>query len=448
MPKKIFSKQFLRYNAPLLVCVLAIVVLLLLPTGFEGAVNYQEAESCTAEVTAVDNSTIIDTGLVRSGEQRCTLTILNGKFQGREATGINMLNGSLEQDKIFAPGDRAMVLVSYDGDEILYVNMVDHYRIDWELVIAAGFVVLLIAFAGKTGLRAVASFALTILALWKVLIPVYLKGYDPIWAGLLITLGLTVMIIGLVYGFDRRCASAVSGSFLGILVTCVLGVVFTGLFKIHGAVMAYSESLLYSGYQHLDLTRIFMASVFIGAAGAVMDLSVDITSAVHEVVEKRPDLSRVEAMKSGFNVGRAAMGTMTTTLLLAYSGGYLAMMMVFMAQGTPLANIFNYKYVAAEIVHTIIGSFGLVTVAPFTAMCAGFFLAKGKGKKQAPSAPAAPAVSEAAALPAEEGEGEAAASIEAAAPSASAAPAGLEAAVLPAEEGAGTSPASAGLQQE
>src|SRR5699024_8346884 len=120
----------------------------------------------------------------------------------------------LEQDKIFAPGDRAMVLVSYDGDEILYVNMVDHYRIDWELVIAAGFVVLLIAFAGKTGLRAVASFALTILALWKVLIPVYLKGYDPIWAGLFITLGLTVMIIGLVYGFDRRCASAVSGSFL------------------------------------------------------------------------------------------------------------------------------------------------------------------------------------------------------------------------------------------
>lgn len=86
-----------------------------------------------------------------------------------------------------------------------------------------------------------------------------------------------------------------SGSFLGVLVTCVLGLVFTDLFKIHGAVMAYSESLLYSGYQDLSLTQIFMAAIFIGASGAIMDLSVDITSAVYEVVEKRPDLSWREA---------------------------------------------------------------------------------------------------------------------------------------------------------
>ena len=102
-----------------------------------------------------------------------------------------------------------------------------------------------------------------------------------------------------------------------------------------------------------------------------MDLSVDITSAVHEVVEKRPDLSWQEAARSGLNVGRAAMGTMTTTLLFAYSGGYIALLMVFMAQGTPVDHILNYKYVAAEIIHTVIGSFGLVTVAPFTALCAG-----------------------------------------------------------------------------
>lgn len=129
-----------------------------------------------------------------------------------------------------------------------------------------------------------------------------------------------------------RCLAAVSGSFLGILVTCVLGVVFTDLFQIHGAVMSYSESLLYSGYQHLDLTKIYMASIFLGASGAVMDLSVDITSAIHEVVEKRPDLSWREAVRSGLNVGRAAMGTMTTTLLFAYSGGYIALLMVFMAR--------------------------------------------------------------------------------------------------------------------
>ena len=105
-----------------------------------------------------------------------------------------------------------------------------------------------------------------------------------------------------------------------------------------------------------------------------MDLSVDITSAVQEVVDKKPGIKPWEAVKSGLNVGRAAMGTMTTTLLLAYSGGYIALLMVFMAQGTPLYNILNYKYVAAELIHTVIGSFGLVTVAPFTALCAGLLL--------------------------------------------------------------------------
>ena len=363
-----------RYYAPLAICLVLILFLFLLPTGFEGALQYQQADRCTALVTAVDDSAIIDTGLVRSGEQRCTLELLGGRFAGTTTTGVNLLNGSLEQDKLFVPGDKAMVVVSYQGDEILSVTMTDHYRIGKEAILAGVFALFLILFAGRTGIRAIVSFVLTVLMLWKVLVPLYLNGWNPIFMGLLVTLVLTLLIIALVYGFDRRCLSAVSGAFLGVLVTCVLGVLFTDLFQIHGAVMAYSESLLYAGYQDLNLTQIFMASIFIGSSGAVMDLSVDITSAVHEVVEKRPDISRWEAMCSGLNVGRAAMGTMTTTLLLAYSGGYVALLMVFMAQGTPVWNILNYKYVASEIVHTIVGSFGLVTVAPFTALTSGFLL--------------------------------------------------------------------------
>ena len=384
--KQYLSRRSVRYHAPVVVCLLAILILLLLPTGFEEALVYQEAERCTARVLSVDDSTIIDTGLVRSGEQRCQLEILDGMFQGQTVSGVNMLNGSLEQDKVFQPGDKALVVVSHDGDTITNVTMSDHYRLSWELVMAIGFAIFLILFAGPTGVRAIASFVLTVLTLWKVLVPLYLKGYNPIWIGLAITLFLTVLIIALVYGFDRRCWAAVSGSFLGILVTCVLGVLFTDLFQIHGAVMSYSESLLYSGYQYLHLTQIFMASIFIGASGAIMDLSVDITSAVYEVVEKRPDLTWWEATRSGMNVGRAAMGTMTTTLLFAYSGGYVALLMVFMAQGTPVENILNYKYVAAELIHTVIGSFGLVTVAPFTALCAGVFLTR-REKREAAAEP-------------------------------------------------------------
>ncbi len=374
---KLLKHGFVRYNAPVWACLALIALLLVLPTGFEGNRVFQESDIRPALVLSTDESTVIDTGLVRSGEQRCQLEVLSGPFRGKRAEGRNMLNGSLEQDKLFAPGDKALVRINYQNGEILNISMIDHYRAPWELLLAALFILLLVAFAGWTGLRAVLSFILSVLMIWKVLVPLYLKGWNPIWVGLGITLALTVLIVSLVYGFDRRCAAAVSGSFLGILVTCVMGVVFTNLFQIHGAVMSYSESLLYAGYQHLNLTQIFMASIFIGASGAVMDLSVDITSAVYEVVQKQPALSRKEAIRSGLNVGRAAMGTMTTTLLLAYSGGYVALLMVFMAQGTPLTNVFNYKYVAAELLHTVIGSFGLVTVAPFTALCSGMFLLSG-----------------------------------------------------------------------
>ena len=370
------KKEELRYYAPVVVCLLLIAFLIVLPTGYEGAIQYKEAERCVAEVAAVDNSAIIDSGLVRSGEQRCTVVFQNGLFQGETATAINLLQGSLEQDKLFVEGDKAQVVISYDGEIIKRVTMIDYFRVPGELLLAGLFVLFLIIFAGRTGIRAILSFTLTVLAIWKLLVPLYLNGHNPIWVGLLMNLLLTTLIIALVYGFDNRCAAAVSGSFLGILVTCILGVIFTDLFKIHGAVMSYSESLLYAGFQHLNLTQIFMASIFLGSSGAVMDLSVDITSAVHEVVEKKTDIHPWEAVKSGMNVGRAAMGTMTTTLLLAYSGGYIALLMVFMAQGTPTEHIFNYKYVAAEIIHTVIGSFGLVSVAPFTALCSGLLLTK------------------------------------------------------------------------
>lgn len=367
---------------PVLGSILLTVALLLLPTGYEGAQIYQEADRCRAQVVAVDNSSIIHTGLIQSGEQRCTLELETGLFAGQTVTGINMLSGSLESDKIFAVGDHALVVVSYSGQEVLTVTMIDHFRLWQEAALAALFILLLLTFAGIAGLRAILSFVITVLMLWKVLVPCYLEGWNPVLIGLLLVLALTAVIILLVYGWERRTAAAVSGAFLGILTTALTGAVFTSAFRIHGAVMPYSETLLYSGYQNLNLTQIFMASIFIGASGAVMDLAVDITSAVYEVVQKKPELSWQEATRSGMNVGRAAMGTMTTTLLLAYSGGYIALLMVFMAQGTPIEHILNYKYVSAEILDTVVGSLGLVTVAPFTALTSGLLFCRPNQKRK------------------------------------------------------------------
>lgn len=372
----------LNYMTQLILGFLLIIILIAIPTGYEGALIYTESEKCKAEIISTDESSVINTGLIQSGEQRCELKILDGIFEGEIIEGVNMLSGSLENDKIYYPGDEALVVVSYDDDgNITSATMTDHYRVDKEIILAAMFIILLIIFAGKNGVFAVLSFVITVLMIWKILVPCYLRGMNPVLVGMGITVILTAVIIFLVYGIDRRTLTAFMGSMLGTATTCLIGIIFTDLFKIHGAVMSYSETLLYSGYQHLNLTQIFVSGIFIGASGAMMDLSVDITSAVHEVVQKKPDISWKEAAKSGMNVGRAAMGTMTTTLLLAYSGGYIALLMTFMAQGTPIINILNYKYVASEVLDTLVGSFGLVTVAPFTALMSGLLLTSGKKAK-------------------------------------------------------------------
>ena len=182
------SKGKKYYYAPVLVSILLCILLLVIPTGYEDAVIYQGTDRCAARVISVNNDRIIDTGLIRSGEQLCELELLGGRFEGQIAEGFNSLNGSLESDKIFEPGDKALVVIDYEGDEIIFVTMIDHYRLNKELILAAAFVLFLLLFARDTGLRAVLSFVITVLMIWKVLVPLCLNGYNPIFAGLIITI--------------------------------------------------------------------------------------------------------------------------------------------------------------------------------------------------------------------------------------------------------------------
>lgn len=358
---------------PTAVVILAVMVLLLLPNEFVNPV-YAQYSRCKAKVIAVNNDSLSHAGVVVYGEQYCQVELLNGRHKGQIFEAMNMMTGSLGVDKQFAINDIALVMVGSEVNQNVFkVTMVDHYRIHYQLLLVILCMIFLIVLAGWTGVRAILSFIFTILCIWKVLIPLLLQGKTPILCGFLITLLLTCAIILLVYGFDRRSFSAIIGSLLGTGLTAILAILFVRLLNIHGAVMDYSESLLYSGHT-LNLTEIFIASIFIASSGALMDIAVDITSAVHEVVDVSPDISRRAAIKAGLNVGRAALGTMTTTLLLAYSGGYISLLMVFVAQGTPLINILNLNYISAEILNTIIGSFGLITVAPFTAVTSGFLL--------------------------------------------------------------------------
>jgi uncharacterized membrane protein len=345
------------------------IVLLMLPNEFSDKKN--ESIRAKAKVISVDNSQLEQRGIIKTGVQSVRVKILDGPFKGTEFTSPNNLRGQLEIDKMFAVNDIALVVIDKVGNKLSFVNIIDHYRLNLELVLIFIFIALLIGFAGWTGVKSVISFVFTILMIWKVLIPLFLKGWNPIIVSLLVVTILVAVTTFLVAGLNRRALVSFLGSISGVIITCVFALLFGISFKIHGAVVSFSESLLYSGYGNLNLTYIFISGIFIASSGAIMDVTMDIATAVYEVVINNPKISKKEAIKSGFSVARAVIGTMTTTLLLAYSGGYMGMLMVFIAQGTPVINILNLTYVSAEILHTIVGSFGLILVAPLTSVLSG-----------------------------------------------------------------------------
>ena len=175
--KQLFQKQKTVFITTIVGLIL-IGILIAIPTGYEDALIYQGTERAIGEVIKTDNSAIISSGLIQSGEQSCTVKIENGIFEGQELEGVNFMSGSLEKDKVYEVGDRALLTISYDGEEIKSVVMSDHYRLNKEIILLVIFAVFLVIFAGKNGFQAILSFIITVLMIWKVLVPCYLKGYS------------------------------------------------------------------------------------------------------------------------------------------------------------------------------------------------------------------------------------------------------------------------------
>lgn len=351
------------------------ILLFLLPTGFEKAKDIS-AKPVKAKIIEVDNDRVHKIGLIRTGFQILKIKILNRKYKGKENDSVNHFLGKLDLDKFYKEGEIVFTVLEIVNNEIKGAKVIDRYRLDVSLILLIIFILFLIIYAGWVGLKALLTFFFTFLVIWKILLPGYLKYFNPIIFSLFIVAILTGVIIFLVAGFTKKGIVAFLGSFAGVFVAAILSLVFSYLFKIPGEIMPYSETLLYTGFINLSLSKIFISSVFIASSGAMMDIAMDVAASIGELNEKNPNLSKTELILSGFKIGRAVIGTMTTTLLFAYSGGYSTLLMIFLAQGVPFLNLLNYQIISAHILHTVIGSFGLISVAPLTAIIGGFILKK------------------------------------------------------------------------
>ncbi|NLL90465.1 MAG: YibE/F family protein [Dehalococcoidales bacterium] len=355
---------------------LLILILIFIPTGFARQI-YFNSEGAKARVLDVDNTGIYINGIIRQGDQICFIEILTGEHKGETTKAINLLVGKMDIDKLFEPGDTAWVIIENSPDgNISFVNMVEHYRIGKELLLIGLFALLIIVFSGFTGIRTLLSFAFALLAIWKLLIPFMLKGYPPVLVALVVGCMITVATLFMVAGLSKKAYAAIGGALACSLVTCLLSIIFTKYMGIHGAVLQWSESLLYSGYQNLDLTQVFMAGVYLACSGAILDLAIDISAALDELVTHKPDITRSELVRSGLNIGKSVVGSQITTLLLAYMGSYLSILMVYMAQATPFMSILNSKTISSEILHTFVGCIGLVLVSPATSLISAFLYSR------------------------------------------------------------------------
>lgn len=380
-------KMIKRIRTPLIFIVLTVLVFVFFIIN-NTRDNVKKDLEVKAEVLEVDDSNIVSNGIASIGNQTLMIEVLDGDYKGEKFYADNLLLGQLEMDNYYQVGDKiiAALLIDKNSGAVRSVKAIDMFRQNNIIIMFSIFTILLVLFAKTVGIKALFSFVASLYIIWNFLVKRILEGNDPIFTAVLTLLILSAIIIFSVAGLTKKGISAFLGTIIGLLITTVLTLVFGKEMGLMGMTQAYSMSVLINGNLNLNMLEIFYAAIIIGASGAAMDIAMDVSASMKEIVEKKPEISEKELIKSGFNVGSAVIGTMTTTLLLAYSGGYLTLLMLFMTKNSSFLRIINLKIVSAEIMRTLIGSIGLVIVAPITALIAGniykFSNNKKKGEKR------------------------------------------------------------------
>ncbi|MGL5543762.1 MAG: YibE/F family protein [Cetobacterium sp.] len=330
--------------------------------------NYERNEF-KGKVISVDNSGVITAGVSNLGEQKLIVKISNGPHMDKEIETHNFLSGALEFDEFYKVDDKILVGVFNKGEE-LRAKALSLYRFDAILMLISILSGALILYAGDVGVKSIISFIASLAIIWKVLIPSLNGDTDIFLLTIFVLILLSGLIIFLVAGFTKKALAAFLGTLFGFSITTVLTFLFGDIIRLDGMNQPFAQSILLTTNLNIDLLKIFYITIALGASGAAMDIAMDMAATVEEVYKNAPHLSKLSLIKSGFNVGKVVIGTMTTTLLLAYSGGYLTLLMMFLQRNISINTILNIKIVSAEVVKILIGSISLVVVAPLTAVIA------------------------------------------------------------------------------
>ena len=311
---------------------------------------------------------IIFEARVRSGPRRGDI------ITASQSLGRFLVTGSKEVEA----GDSVLLLynIMHPDDPGSWVFN-GYLRTNRLLVLGALFALCVLFFGGKKGFNTILSLVLTCAAVFAVFIPSMLSGKNIYAMALLVCAYTTIVTLLLVVGFNKKALAAAVGCFSGILAAGIITVIMDRVLFLTGIVDEHSRFLASLPVAaQINLKAIIFAGIIIGAMGAVMDVAMSIASSLWEIKQKAEAIKFETLFRSGMNIGRDIMGSMANTLILAYIGSALSVILILSVYSNSLLELLNREMIVVEILQALAGSFGILLAIPLTALFSATFYLK------------------------------------------------------------------------
>ena len=316
----------------------------------------------------------------RVGDQELEIRILSGDHKGEIMTVTNYMSALFNVD--VDQGDRIIVRIMTDEEGSYYASVFNYDRGIVLGVFLLIFFALLAVLGGKKGGGALAGLLLTLGCIWFILIPCLIRGVPAVP----VTIGVSAVsaAAGLIFlnGYSKKTLCAVCGCVGGVLAAGIAAAAVGTLSPMNGFNMQEAENLiLYGADRGLKISGLLVCGVLISALGAVMDVSLGIASSVWEMREQNPEASAGSLFRSGMQIGRDAMGTMANTLILAFAGSSLNMLILVQTYDIPFLQLINTDSIALEVVQSVAGSFGILLTVPLVAFISARLMVHCRGRR-------------------------------------------------------------------
>lgn len=346
------------------------------------ATEYAEYETGVIRQILADNTESDPTadGGYR-GEQMLLVEVTSGRYKGETLQAYNYV-GPLYGVPL-GEGDGCTLILSTYEDGSHTASVYEYNRATPLLLVAALFLIVMVAVGGKTGLKSLAGLLVTLACLFLVLIPLLMKGLPTLPTVFLVCAYVAVVSLTIVGGVQRKTVCAMLGAIAGTALALLFGLAAQAITRIDGLRISDVEPLLQLRQQGtpIGLRGLLVGGVVISALGAVMDVTMGIASSLSEVHEANPSLTRKELFRSGMNIGRDMVGTMTNTLILAFIGSGFTLILYLYSLGLSLHQLLSSAYLSIEVVSGISSSVGVILSILLTALVSAFLFTERKAKQ-------------------------------------------------------------------